>query len=214
MEREIFNCPNCGEEITVHLTEFVDVSMDPDYKQQIMNGDFFLVKCPKCGDETLAEYPVMYMDPDKKLTVYMAPGHDDELLKQLNSLDIPAADVDDEAVFRVVSNSAELLEKILMADGHRDDRIMELYKAIIVENVKEEWPQIQVSDLLYFLDNGEEYFIVWDFDNALGEQLTVNIDDELYDNLKENYLSGLAIPANTYAEVNAGWLAERVDVVE
>lgn len=214
MEREIIECPNCGEELTVHLNEFVDVSTDPDYKLQIMNGEFFLTRCPNCGDETLTEYPVMYMDPDKKLTVYMAPGHDASLLEQLNSLDIPAGDVDEEAIFRVVGSSAELLEKILLADGHRDDRIMELYKAIIVENVKEEWPQIQVTDLLYFLDGDEEYFIVWDYDNALGEQLTVNVDDELYSKLAEDYLPSLAIPANTYAEVNGEWLAAKVDVVE
>lgn len=212
MEREIINCPNCGEEITVHYNEFVDVTTDPIYKEQIMSGEFFLVKCPECGDETLVEYPVMYMDPERKLTIYMAPEHDDSLLEQLNSLDIPQGDIDEEAVFRVVGNSAELLEKILMADGKRDDRIMELYKAVIVENVKEEWPQIQQEDLLYFLDGDEEYFIVWDFDNAMGEQLTVNIDDELYSQLEEDYLSELAVPANTYAEVNAQWLADRINV--
>ncbi|WP_462377895.1 hypothetical protein, partial [Emergencia timonensis] len=123
-------------------------------------------------------------------------------------------DLDEEAIFRVVGNSAELLEKILLADGGRDDRVMELYKAIIVENMKEEWPDVKIRDLLYFFDNGEEYFIIWDYDNAAGEQLTVNVDDELYTQLKDDYLAALAIPANKYAEVNDKWLAERIDVVE
>lgn len=91
---------------------------------------------------------------------------------------------------------------------------MELYKAIIVENMKEEWPDVKIRDLLYFFDNGEEYFIIWDYDNAAGEQLTVNVDDELYTQLKDDYLAALAIPANKYAEVNDKWLAERIDVVE
>lgn len=214
MERETFKCPNCGHEVVVNLNEFVDVSTDPEYKAQIMCGDFFLAKCPECGDETLAEYPVMYMDPDHKLTIYMAPGHDASLLEQLNSLDVPECDLDEEAVFRVVSNSAELLEKILMADGHRDDRILELYKAVIVENIKEEWPQVVTQDLLYFLDGDEEYFIVWDYDNAMGEKLTINIDEELYDQLKNEYLPALAVPTNKYVEVNAQWLAEKIEVVE
>lgn len=214
MERETFKCQGCGHEIVVNLNEFVDVTTDPEYKEQIMSGEFFLVKCPECGDETLAEYPVMYMDPSKKLTIYMAPGHDESLLEQLNSLDIPDAEVDDEAVFRVVGSSAELLEKILMADGNRDDRVLELYKAIIVENIKEEWPQIQIGDLLYFIDGDEEYFIVWDYDNAVGEQLTVNIDEELYAQLANDYLPGLAVPAGKYAEVNEQWLAERITVEE
>lgn len=212
MERETIKCPGCGREMVMELHEFVDVTIDPDYKEKIMNGDFFLVKCPDCGDETLAEYPVMYMDPSKKLTIYMVPGHDESLLEQLNSLDIPDVETDDEAVFRVVADSAQLLEKILMADGGRDDRVLELYKAIIVENIREDWPTVTVSDLLYFLDGDEEYFIVWDHQNLAGEQMTVNLDDELYDQLKEAYLPALSVPAGKYAEVNEAWLAERVDV--
>lgn len=214
MEKEKFKCPNCEHEITMNLNEFVDVSTDPEFKDQIMNGEFFLIKCPECGDETLVEYPVMYMDPGKKLTIYMAPEHESDLLEQLNSLEVPEGDLDEEAVFRVVGNSAELLEKILLADGGRDDRIMALYKAIIVENMREEWPDVKIRDLLYFFDNDEEYFIIWDYDNAAGEQLTVNVDDELYNQLKDDYLAALTIPANKYAEVNDQWLAERIDVVE
>ena len=75
MEKEKFKCPNCEHEITMNLNEFVDVSTDPEFKEKIMNGEFFLIKCPECGDETLVEYPVMYMDPDKKMTNYMEPEH-------------------------------------------------------------------------------------------------------------------------------------------
>ena len=197
MEKEKFKCPNCEHEITMNLNEFVDVSTDPEFKEKIMNGEFFLIKCPECGDETLVEYQVMYMDPDKKLTIYMAPEHEADLLEQLNSLEVPEGDLDEEAIFRVVGNSAELLEKILLADGGRDDRVMELYKAIIVENMKEEWPDVKIRDLLYFFDNGEEYFIIWDYDNAAGEQLTVNVDDELYTQLKDDYLAAKTANVNS-----------------
>lgn len=212
MEMEKIKCPGCGHEINMEIHEFVDVETDPEYKERIMNGSLFLVRCPECGEETLAEYPVMYMDPSKKLTVYMAPGHDDSLLTQLNSLEMPEAEVDTEAVLRVVESGEELLEKILIFDGGRDDRILELYKAIIVENIRDEWPQIRREDILYFLDEDEDYFIIWNFENLAGEQMTVNIDDELYDQLKEDYLPALSLPAGKYAEVNQAWLDERINV--
>lgn len=214
MERAKFKCPKCGCEITANLKEFVDVVEEPEYKEQIMNGRFFLVKCPNCGDETLAEYPVMYMDPSKKLTVYMVPDHREELLEQLNSLDIPDNEIDEEAVFRVVGSSAELLEKILLADGGRDDRLIELYKAVIVENIREEWPKIQPKDLLYFYSGEEEYFIVWGFENENGDQMTVNLDRELYDILKRDYMEDLDVPAGKYAEVDARWLQARIKIEE
>lgn len=212
MEMEKIKCPGCGHEINMEIHEFVDVETDPEYKERIMNGSLFLVRCPECGEETLAEYPVMYMDPSKKLTVYLAPGHDDSLLTQLNSLEMPEAEVDTEAVLRVVESGEELLEKILIFDGGRDDRVLELYKAIIVENIRDEWPQVRREDILYFLDEDEDYFIIWNFENLAGEQMTVNIDDELYDQLKEDYLPALSLPAGKYAEVNQAWLDERIDV--
>lgn len=212
MEMEKIRCPGCGQELNMGIHEFVDVEADPELKEQIMTGELFLVKCPDCGEETLAEYPVMYMDPAKKLNIYMAPGHDEDLLMQLNSLDMPEAEVDNDAVFRVVESGEELLEKILIFDRGRDDRILELYKAIIVENIKDEWPDVHHKDILYFTDEDEDYFIIWNYANLAGEQLTVNLDEEMYAQLRDNYLPALGIPAGEYAEVNEKWLAERIDV--
>lgn len=212
MDREMLNCPNCDMEIGFKPIEFVDVSTDPDYKEKIMNGQFFMVKCPECGAEIMVEYPIMYMDPDKKLNIYMAPDHDGDLLDQLNSLDVPEADIDEDAVYRLVNGPTELLEKILLADGNRDDRIMELYKALIVESIREDFPQVQPQDLLYYVDGQEEYFIVWDYENEDGEQLTIEVDEELYQQLVEDHMPALMIPANKYAEVDAVWLMDRVEV--
>ena len=208
MEREMLNCPNCDMEIGFRPLEFVDVSTDPDYKEKIMNGQFFLVKCGECGAEIMVEYPVMYMDPEKKLNIYMAPDHEDDLLDQLNSLDVPECDEDKDAIFLLVSSPTELLEKILLADGGRDDRIMELYKAIVVENLREDFPQVVPQDLLYYIDGEEEYLIVWDFDNEDGEQLTISVEEDLYQDLYDDFAEALAIPANKYAEVDAVWLAD------
>ena len=212
MDREMLNCPNCDTEIGFKPIEFVDVSTDPDYKEKIMNGQFFMVKCGECGAEIMVEYPIMYMDPDKKLNIYMAPDHDGDLLDQLNSLDVPEADIDEDAVYRLVNGPTELLEKILLADGNRDDRIMELYKALIVESIREDFPQVQPQDLLYYVDGNEEYFIVWDYENEDGEQLTIEVDEELYQQLVEDHMPALMIPANKYAEVDAVWLMDRVEV--
>ena len=212
MDREMLNCPGCDTEIGFKPIEFVDVSTDPDYKEKIMTGQFFMVKCAECGAEIMVEYPIMYMDPEKKLNVYMAPDHEGDLLEQLNSLDVPEADIDPEAIYRLVSSPTELLEKILLADGGRDDRIMELYKALIAESIREDFPQVQPQDLLYYVDGDEEYFIVWDFENEDGEQLTVEIDEELYQQLKEDHIETLGIEANKYAEVDALWLMERIEV--
>ena len=206
-------CENCGEEMNVPMTEYVDVSEDPGYKAAILDGSFFMVKCPRCGDETLVEYPVMYMDPSEKLTIYLAPDHEDDLIDQLNSLEIPDDEVDPDAVFRVVSFSSQLLEKIMIFDNGRDDRVMELYKAVVTESIREDWPDVTPADLIYYANNGEEYLIIWDESTAPdGEKLTVLLDDGLYRKLKDDYGYALSIPAGKYAEVDSLWLAERAEI--
>lgn len=206
-------CQTCGEEINVPMNEFVDISEDPGYKESILNGTFFMVKCPNCGDETLVEYPMMYMDPEKKLNIYMAPGHGDDLVDQLNSLEIPDSDVDEDAVFRVVEYSSQLLEKIMIFDNGRDDRVMELYKVIVTESIRQDWPDVTAEDLIYFTDKGEEYLIIWDAGmSPEGEKLTVLLDDALYKRLENDYGYALKIPAGKYAEVDSAWLAERAEI--
>lgn len=211
MENNKIKCPNCGEEITVYVKEFVDVTTNPEYKEQILNGTFFLAVCPECGSETLMEYPVMYIDSERKLNIYMAPEHDDDLLEQLNSLEIPYGEEEKDAVFRVTSGCDELLEKILIAEGGRDDRIIELYKLIIAESLAEEVPGIHSSQFLYYKDEEEELFIVFGYENEEEEQLTVPFDEKLYNGLSEDYMDDLFIPPNQYAEVNSKWMEERID---
>ena len=211
MENKKIVCPKCGEMINVHIKEFVDVTTDPVYKEQMLNGTFFLAKCPECGDETLMEYPLMYIDSEKKLNIYMSPEHEDDLLEQLNSIQVPYGEEEDEAVFRVTSGCDALLEKILIAEKNRDDRVIELYKLIVAESLKEELPGISSAQFLYYYEGNEEFFIIFGYDNEDEEQLTVPFDEELYRELEKDYKDDLYIPPNQYAEVNADWMKEHIE---
>lgn len=204
-------CPNCGETLKVNMNEFVDVVENPEYKSKIIEGDFFLNQCPGCGDAIMVEYPVMYMDPSRKLNVYMAPEHEADLLDQLNSLEIPENDEDEDRIYRLTSCGVQLMEKILIAERGKDDRIIELYKFIIWDSVKEEWPDLEEGDLLFMFDDDEEYFVVWPSDNENGEKLTVPFDQSMYAELAENYTEVMGIPANKYAEVDQKWIDDRFE---
>lgn len=212
METERIKCPGCGYTVETELQDFVDAAETPQAKEKIKSGEFFLVECPQCGEKTFAEHPLMYTDSSKKLHIYLAPEHDEELLKELNGIglpeELPAAD----GIFRVVSDGAALLEKIMIFDAGRDDRVMELYKAMAFEMLKEDWPKMSRENLLYASDDRQEYIIVWDYVNAAGEQLTVEFDEELYEHLKADYGAVLSLPGGEYAEVDARWLSDRIDV--
>lgn len=213
MAKEIIEveCPNCGQTISVPTDEFVDVSETPEAKRAIIEGEFFLNECPECGDQVLVEYPMMYMDPEKKLNIYLGPDHDDDLLDQMNELELPPEAIDREAIFRLVSDGLYLVEKILIAEKNRDDRILELYKFVIWDQVEEVFPELEPGDLLYMFDDEEESFVVWPSDNGNDEKLTIPLDEELYQELVDNYSTVLAIPPGEYAEVDQEWIGERFE---
>ncbi|MBR3212173.1 MAG: CpXC domain-containing protein, partial [Firmicutes bacterium] len=182
-------------------------------KQALLDGTFFVTTCRECGDRILVEYPIMYVDRDKKLTVYMLPGGGPEVLEQLNSLPVPEKDVDPEAVFRLVTNGTDLIEKILIFDNGRDDRLIELYKLVLAGKIREDWPDVTGDDLLYYSENGSEFFIVWDEDLDPGsEKLTIILDEELYQRLIDDFSEAVALEPNKYALVDQEWIEERATV--
>ncbi len=204
-------CPSCGCEFEVPMREFVDAQEDPTVKKKIIEGEFFLNACPDCGDQMLVEYPVMYTDPEKKLNVYLAPGHEEDLLDQMNSLDIPPVDDTADVVYRVVGNGVSLMEKILLAENGRDDRVMELYKFTVWDQVQDEWPDLEPGDLLYMYDEDGEYLVIWTSDNGEDEMLSIELDEELYQELAKNYLQYMEVPATHYAEVDQYWIRQRFE---
>lgn len=213
-QNQVIKCPKCNEDLVVKLKEFVDVALDPIYKEQLLAGDFFMVKCDSCGDETIIEYPMMYIDSSKKLNIYMAPDHEEDLLDNLNSLEVPDGDLDPEAIYRVVDNSAELIEKIIIVDSGRDDRILQLYKMIICENTKEELPGMEPSDLLYIKDGSEEYFVIWTTENEDGDRLSADLDEELYIELERDFGDALETEPNKYVKVDKEWILSRIEIAE
>ncbi|MBR2559583.1 MAG: CpXC domain-containing protein [Firmicutes bacterium] len=213
LEKVKIRCEGCGNEIYVGIKEFVDVTDNPADKQALLDGTFFVTTCRECGDRILVEYPIMYVDRDKKLTVYMLPGGGPEVLEQLNSLPVPEKDVDPEAVFRLVTNGTDLIEKILIFDNGRDDRLIELYKLVLAGKIREDWPDVTGDDLLYYSENGSEFFIVWDEDLDPGsEKLTIILDEELYQRLIDDFSEAVALEPNKYALVDQEWIEERATV--
>ena len=71
-----FKCGKCGNIVKMKITSRIDVTGNPDLKEQILNTKFFNQTCPKCGTTGLVPYPCIYVDNDKSLFVDVCSDRD------------------------------------------------------------------------------------------------------------------------------------------
>lgn len=71
-------CP-CGEDFESELWSSVNVSQEPELKEEILAGQLNVVNCPTCKTMVYAERFVLYHDPSNELMAFVYPaGYDKE----------------------------------------------------------------------------------------------------------------------------------------
>lgn len=66
-------CPQCGEVSATDLWEWINVSLDPGLRDEVVSGELNRFECPDCGFEGQIERPLLYLDPHRSLALYAAP---------------------------------------------------------------------------------------------------------------------------------------------
>ena len=69
-------CMQCGTVSEVTEYHGLDLTRRPEGKEELLKGDFFQWRCPKCGLEADTAWPCWYFDPEAKLGIALAPGID------------------------------------------------------------------------------------------------------------------------------------------
>jgi hypothetical protein len=125
-------CQQCKTEHEYNLHESVNVTREPELREQLFSGELTRFKCPACGWTGQIWYPLLYHDMQRLFMIWQWPP---------NSLPEPVEALRGEAMagyrLRLVVNRNELLEKILIFEDHYDDRVMEVVKlALAVQAAK------------------------------------------------------------------------------
>lgn len=110
-------CSKCGHSYQTEVCQSVNVQNSPELKQQIVSGEFFMHKCPQCGNVQLVKFPFLYHDPSENLVICMS---DQEI----------SAEGTDGLTARRVTSVGELIEKIKIFDEGLNDAIIEMCKFV------------------------------------------------------------------------------------
>ena len=179
MEHKVsITCPICKKTHDFPRVSIVDWSQDESVKQKFEDGSLFECVCPECHFWAKLNYSYMYQDADIREYIYYSAEQAETALQKdqiaRNAMAMAQGKTND-GLLRICYSEKDLKEKIAIFENGRDDRIVEVCKALKAQ----EYPfteELFVTDIRYMniggqevlriilSDGGEEY--ATDFDEA------------------------------------------------
>jgi transcription elongation factor Elf1 len=80
-QERVLECPVCNVEFPARIWSSVNVTLDPQLKDEVMEGRLNRVICSACGFSGRSPDPFLYHDMDKKMMFYVAEGADAGVLR-------------------------------------------------------------------------------------------------------------------------------------
>ncbi len=77
-----FECPNCGQKISVKLYGSVNVNQLPELKEELLAGKLNKAECPKCKIKYDLAESVLYHDMEKKIMIQVLLSEEYSLNKK------------------------------------------------------------------------------------------------------------------------------------
>ena len=132
-------CPACGRAHKFAAWQSLNVTLDPHEKPRLLDGSLTRFTCEGCGHNADVVYPLLYHDMEKQLMLSLLPegggkgqgdrSDPDELPPEMRKT-LGAG-----YTYRRVGSHNELREKIYVFDGGLDDRVIEVVKLILWEQM-------------------------------------------------------------------------------
>lgn len=196
MKEEIsVKCPKCGCTLEAEMWRSANVTLNPEFKGQILDGTFGEVICRNCGEPAHIMYPFWYHDMKLERMVYVLASQGEDSREQIEKIEsLPQqlgvntfSDMlkDASYEFRIVSNLDALKEKILIWDAGLDDCIVEVAKAFTLLMAREQVDLEKVQDIFFYDGNegGPEFQLY--FKN--GEYGYTAFPQETYDMVRKDF---------------------------
>lgn len=73
MESHKLNCPKCGHLQDTVVWTSLNVSLDPNLREKLFNGEINVFICEKCGNRAVINTALLYHDMDRQYCVQYYP---------------------------------------------------------------------------------------------------------------------------------------------
>ncbi len=177
------------------MWQSINTESEPSMKEAVRNKSAFLFHCSSCGRETMINYNFLYHQPEDNLLIQFSADDEnaDEFLSMLESGDETLHQFSEQGyVIRLTRSLNHFVEKLLIFDEGLDDRLIEIYKVLVLMQYFKQNPETNAAIEAYFYsdkDGDKQIHIVAD-----GQyECSVAFNPELYHDLENNF--GAHLPA-------------------
>lgn len=171
-------CPECGKKYQITVFDSLNTDYAPNLPDSIINGTWFLAKCPFCGSLSPMEYDFLYHDLKHNAMIWVVHTNNDSYYKTMS--DIRATPVFPGLLTRIVTDMWSLREKVSCLESGKDDRVIEIYKVLLNCNLKEKSPDFHLTKTIYTIYQGKPTFF---FYNEMDKRLSSPFQEEIYQHL-------------------------------
>jgi len=128
-------CPSCGAEQKHTFWQSVNVTLDPELKEKLLDRTLMTFRCQKCGESAEVHHDLMYHDMEQNLMVFW--GEQVPEVPSQAGIDSAFSSMQATYAFRHVGSFNELMDKVLIWDAGLDDRAVEIFKVLLLQNLEE-----------------------------------------------------------------------------
>lgn len=155
-------CVKCGTAFPITYWASVNVTLNPELRDEVLNGKIRTQECPSCGQSFFLNLDLLYHDMQNKFMISFhapRPGRQIEYPDQLNAVTEPEGTLSEEEQHRlmmdmllaaseksmadyrrrIVTSWNQLKEKILIFEAGLEDGALEIIKIGIGFNVFGAW---------------------------------------------------------------------------
>lgn len=162
---QIIACPNCSAEQEVLLFDSVNVTIDPELKDQVLNNNINTYQCSNCKKAVSVIQNLLYNDMDNNILIYLLP---EGKLNELAPVSALFGNLFAYRKMRAVRTMNQLREKIFILESGLNDYLIELLKAALITQLQ---PELQLEDPFAFAAGNLFFCEICENDSLDGQDL-------------------------------------------
>lgn len=150
----VLMCPKCGHKQKFRMWKTINTADDPQMKAAVRKKENFRMVCDKCGEVINADHPFLYHEPENQLMIYYVREEDNETVQNDLGATFPGY------IRRTVNFQNDLIEKLMIFDAGLDDRVIELVKAIFLNEFYKVNRTANIEEVLFDTSSGDMRIIL------------------------------------------------------